>query len=123
MSDIKVYKMNDYEWWASNLSAEETNAFYKQEIGEENDLEDIEECDIDKDGMWWTLDQESKEYEEIQIEFIRTNGENIKMLKQDRSFGDLTKSGCDILKYIPLREAIERIGEYTKPFCIASTEW
>lgn len=56
MSDIKVYKMNDYEWWASKLSIEDTEAFYEKEIGEVNDLEDIEECDIDKEGMWWELE-------------------------------------------------------------------
>jgi hypothetical protein len=108
MGDISVYKMNDYEWWTSKLSADDTEAFYEKEIGEKNDIEDIKECGIDKEGMWWTLDHASKENEEAQIEFAKTNGENIKGSKQNKSFGDLIIQGCDIFKYIPLREAIER---------------
>lgn len=34
---MKVYEMNDYEWVASNLSAEETNEWYKNEFGLSDD--------------------------------------------------------------------------------------
>lgn len=50
MNDIKVYKMNDHEWWASPWDIETTNEYYKKEHGlteEENPIEEIEECSID----------------------------------------------------------------------------
>jgi lysyl-tRNA synthetase class II len=120
MRNIKVYKMNDYEWWASDLSAEETNELYKQEIGEENDLEDIEECDIDKEGLRWNLESGTKEHEEA---VRKLNGLVCTGNAGNNAFGDIVNNGGNISIYISLREAIEKSGEYKEPFCIASTEW
>lgn len=120
MGDIKVYKMNDYEWWASDLTAEETNAFYKKEIGEENSIEEIEECDIDKEGLWWVLEPETEEHKKA---MVALNGKHTTYPGRNRKIGDLSNDNGTITKFISLRDAIERSGEYTEPFCIASTEW
>lgn len=123
---IRVYKMNDYEWWASELDKKETNEFYKKELGltnEDNPLEDIKECNIDKEGMWWeTTDEKDLERlgdadEIIGIEKI--NG----MIRKKVRFGDLMRRQEGIFKFISFREAIKICGEYKEPYEIASTEW
>lgn len=128
MNDIKVYKMNDYEWWASKLNKRETLDFYLKETGldeDENPLEDIIECDIDTEGMWW----ETKDIEDIEklgdadeiISYETIDGKKVRKTK----FGDLTRmfGSGEIHKFISFREAIEKMGEYTEPYEIASTEW
>lgn len=123
MEGIKVYKMNDYEWWASKLSIEETAKFIENEIRRENDLDDVKECDLDKDGMRWPtedradLDRLGDADEIIGFEII--NGQT----KRKVGFGDLMRSEGKVYKYIPLRLALLKSGEYTEPFCIAATEW
>jgi hypothetical protein len=120
MGDITVYKLNEYEWWASKLSIEETEAFYEKEIGEENDIEDIEECNIDKEGMWWEIETGTKEHEEATL---KLNGLSKWKQEKELTSGDLMNDDGTISKWITFREAIERSGEYCEPFCIASTEW
>lgn len=123
MGEIKVYKMNDYEWWASKLSIEETEKFIREEIGGKNDIEDIEECDIDKEGMWWPTEDPAD------LELLGVSDELISIERIDGqtrikvSFGNLMRGDGKVYKYISLREAIERSGEYTEPFCIASIDW
>lgn len=56
MKDIKVYKMNDYEYWVSKWDVKATNEWYLKEHEleeQENPLEDIRECDLDTERMWW----------------------------------------------------------------------
>ena len=126
MSDIKVYKMNDYEWWASKLSIQETLDFYLKETGldeEENPLEDIKELDIDKEGMWWQTDAEEDlerlgEHDEL-VNYETVRGRRIRKPKP----GNLMRSGGEVFIFISYREAIQRNGEYKEPYMIASTEW
>lgn len=120
MGEVKVYKMNDYEWWASKLSPEETEAFYNRETGEVNDFDEIRECDIDSEGLWWTFEPGTKEHEEA---LIKLNGLDRWQQGVNRTSGDLINKGGDIQEWISFREAIERSGEYTEPYCIASTEY
>lgn len=114
MSQISVFKMNDYEWWASRLSIEETEKYYEKEIGEENEIEDIKECDIDKEGMWWDTEDEKD---------IKKLGENDECVHRPTEFGDLRKRDGEVYKYLPFRLALMKSGEIKEPFCIASTEW
>lgn len=126
MSNIKVYKMNDYEWWASKLGKKETNEFYKKELRlteEDNPSEDIKECNIDKEGMWWeTVEEKDLERlgdaDEI-IGFENFNG----MTRRKVQFGNLMRIGGEVYKFIPFREAIKNCGAYEEPHMIASTEW
>ena len=41
-SEISVFRMNDYEWWASKLSLEETEKIYEKEVADDN--ERIQRC-------------------------------------------------------------------------------
>lgn len=114
MSQISVFRMNDYEWWASKLSIEETEKYYEKEFGEENQIEDILECDIDKKGMWWETEDEKD---------IKDLGENDECVHKPTELGDLMSRNGEVYKYIPFRLALMKIGEIKEPFCIASTEW
>lgn len=123
MEEIKVYKMNDYEWWASKLSIEETEDFIEKKIGGENDLDYVEECNLDKDGMWCPTEEQTDldklgDADEI-IGYETINGQT----RRKVNFGDLMRSEGEVYKYISLREALLKSAEYTEPFCIASTEW
>lgn len=123
MNEVTVYKMNDYEWWASKLSVEETEKFYEEEIGEENDIEDIKECDIDSEGMWWETENQADierlgDAEEI-ISYATIYGQETPKV----SFGNLMRREGEVHKYIPLRIALMKYGEVKDPFCLATTEW
>lgn len=126
MGDIKVYKMNDYEWWASMLDKRATLDFYLKETGlddEENPIEDIRECDIDKEGMWWETERE----EDIKrlggnheiVSYKTINGRKVRKPRP----GNLMRLGGEVFKFISFREAIQKNGEYREPYLIASTEW
>ncbi len=120
---VFVYKMNDYEWWASKLSIEETEDFIEKEIGGENDLDDIEECDIDSEGMWWQT-EEKEDLDKLGdaddlIDYEIISGQT----RRKVSFGNLMRRDGEVFKYIPFRIALMKSGEYVEPFCIASTEW
>lgn len=126
MKNIKVYKMNDYEWWASKLDKRETLDFYLKEMGmdeEDNPIEDIEEINIDEKGMWYET------HDEEDLERLGDNDESIHYEDTPRGkaripkFGDLWRIGGSVFKFISYREAIEKNGEYKKPYMIACAEW
>lgn len=54
--NLKVYKMDDYEWWISDKSEEETIESYVKEYGGNSryfaNIDDIEECNLECDGMF-----------------------------------------------------------------------
>ena len=118
---VKVYRMNDYEWWASRWDIEKTNKFYLKDTGldeEENPTEDIVELNIDKYGMWaMTGDKED----------INKIGDSEEVMYKDQRgkihFGSLKRMGDEVFKYISFREAIGKDLEFTEPYCIASTEY
>lgn len=126
MNSIKVYKMNDYEWWASRLDPRETLDIYLKECGleeEDNPIDYISECDIDKEGMWWQTESEEDlktlgDLDEI-VNYEEVNGRPRRRPK----FGNLIRRYGEVFKYIPFREAIQRNGTYKDPYMIASTEW
>lgn len=126
MDNIKVYKINDYEWWASKLDKRKTLDFYLKETGieeEENPLEDITECDINQEGMWWETNDKTDierlgDSDEL-IHYEDTPRGKVKTPK----FGDLWRLGSEIYKFTSFREVIEKIGEYNEPYMIACTEW
>ncbi len=51
----KVFKMNDYEWWATSGTLGSLIGFYDKNVNSiENieELEEIKECDINSEGTW-----------------------------------------------------------------------
>ncbi|GEM_PF-1156375 len=126
LEKIKVYKMNDYEWWASKWDKQETNEWYKKEHGlseQDNPIEEVVESDLDKEGMWWeTEDKEDikklGDSDEI-IGFEIVNGQH----KRKVTPGDLIRKGNEVYKYITFREAIAKDIYFKDPYCIASIDW
>lgn len=119
---IKVYKMDDYEWWASKWDKEKTNNFFNEEYGTENEIEDVKECDLDKDGMWYATNN-PKDIEELGdndeiISIEKVNG----MTKRKVAFGDLMRRDGEVFKYMSLRNVLKLHGDFEKPFMIATTE-
>ena len=52
---MKVFRMDDFCWVAAE-SEEQAIEWYMNETGTE--IEEVEkECDLDKDGMWWVIDE------------------------------------------------------------------
>lgn len=120
--ELKVYKIEDCEWWVSDLSLEETVQVYCKEYGfrfDEFDMDDgIKECDIENEGMYWSFDISEVELlikALLQQDTKRTIfvDEN----KIDLAIGD----GASI--WIPFKRAIELDRAYKGPYCIASTEY
>lgn len=123
---INVFKMDDCEWWASKWIKEKTLEYYMKEYGlTEKDvtIKDIEESNLDSEGMWW----ETTEPDDIKRlgdadEIVGCEVINGRIRKKVR-FGDLMRRGAEVYKFIPFREALEKYGDFTEPFCLASTEW
>ena len=123
MENIKVYRMDDYEWWASKWDKKRTNDFFNEEYGTDNEVEDIRECDIDKEGMWWeTTDIKDIErlggYEEL-ISTEEVNG----MTRRKTSFGDLIRKDGLVFKFTSFRDVLKIQGDFEEPHMIATTEW
>lgn len=115
-NELKVFKMNDYEWWVTNGYAEDLNDYYNEHIGE-NSIDDVELCDLNKDGMWYkTNDKED-------IEALGDSDEMYSVESKETQFGDLMRKDDDVYKFISFREALAKVSSFTEPYCIASTEW
>lgn len=115
MDEIKVYRMNDYEWYASKWDIEKTNEWYCEQF-EDNDIDDIEVSDLDNDGMWWnTVDKQD-------IDRLGDADEIISEIGKPKA-GDLMRKGSEVYKWITFREAIQFDLDFTEPYCIACTEF
>ena len=122
---MKVYKMNDYEWYITPLSLEETIKWYNKEFDDDTTEKDIEEADLDTEGMWWeTTDKKDivklGDSEEL-IGATKTKHGYIK----HACFGDLMRKEGLIYKYSSFRDVIKNnYSENLKePEIIASTDW
>ncbi|PYG84889.1 hypothetical protein LY28_03510 [Ruminiclostridium sufflavum DSM 19573] len=121
---MKVYKMSDYEWWASNLSPEETLELYLREMGADPEdtytIEDIKECDLDKEGMYIPYENtdEISELERLGI------SEQIVKDGRKEGFGTTKKINCEWFIKVPFIKALEfhNYSANDKPFCIAAME-
>ncbi|MBS6501862.1 MAG: hypothetical protein KH415_09555 [Clostridium sp.] len=117
-SNIKVFIMNEYDWVASKLDRKETNEWYKEEYGldeEENPIEDVRECSLINEGAWCITDDE-RDFEKL--------GEGLEVKKDVNmtSIGDLKREGDDVLKFTSFEEFL--FGwDSEKPQVIASKEY
>lgn len=117
-----VYKMDEYSWYASNLDFEDTVKWYQNNIDslDEDQIEEIEVCDIENDGMWYITTDDA--------DLLRI-GDNEKMFEEVKNethhnkFGDLVRSGHGVYKFMSFADVIKIVGEITQPFEIANTEW
>lgn len=126
-TDIRVYRMNDCEWWASKWDIDKTLEFYLRLTGvteEENPLDEMIECDLDNDGMWMeTNNEEDLEKLGENDEVISVKQTNIEGILTKSNPGDIERRGECIFKFITFREAIQQDKDFKEPYCIASTEY
>lgn len=125
MDNLKVYKLNDSEWYITPWSIDKTLAWYNKEFKCNLTTDMIQECNVYKEGMWLeTTDEDDIEAlgdsDEI-ISIIKTP----QGLKRSVMFGDLMKKGESVYKYCSFKVAIEEIydEELKEPEIIASTEF
>lgn len=117
-----VYKMDEFSWFVTNLDFEATVEWYQKNITDlsEDEIEEIEECDIEKDGMWYITENEDD---------INRIGESDELLSKEsiesrkNHFGDLLKRCDEVFKYTSFADVIAKIGEFNEPYEIATTEW
>lgn len=121
-----VYKLNDYEWYITSWSLKDTLDWYNKEFEDELTGDDIEECNLDLEGMWW----ETKDKNDIEL--LGDSDELIHIEKIDNEtmkkvqFGDLMRHDGLICKYTSFREVIKNnyLDEpLNEPEVIASIEW
>ncbi len=122
MNEIKVYQLNDCEWYATKGNLEDLINWYRDNIDDsltyEEMLDEAKECDLDNKGMWWITEDEEN------LKLIGTSDELInKDENNNLQFGSLMRFGNEVFKYISFRQAIECDLEFTEPYCIASTEF
>jgi hypothetical protein len=125
MDKIKVYKINECDWIASKDTLKNTCKWYNEEM-EEADYDEVEECNLEKNGMWFNksvtkddIKRLGDDDEIFSIEFV--NG----MSKKVTSIGNLMRNDDDgeIYKFTSFKEVLSNYGKFEEPFIIATTEW
>lgn len=125
MNNLKVYKLNDYEWYVTPWSIEKTLEWYNKEFDDDLTKDMVGECDIYNEGMW--LETSDKE----DIERLGDSDERISIIKTPKGikravrFGDLMRRDDIVYKYCSFKVAIEDMydKELVEPEVIASTDF
>lgn len=111
---IEVYKINDYEYWATRNGIQDIIRTWESETGEtyEEDSPYPEKCDIEVDGCWDNI--------EGPIEDSRLMHQNALAPKK----GDIKRVYGDIFYVFKSFEELinEYYPEFVDAFCIASSE-
>lgn len=116
MNNIKIYKMDDYDYVVAN-NIKEAIEFYTNEMSIDEDELDIKECNIDKEGMWIeTMDKKD-------LEKLKNIKEIIYRTNDKIEFGSLMKKYNKVYKFTSFREVIKQNGEYIQPYIIATIDW
>ena len=131
MDDVKVFKMNDCEWFATNLNLDDLYKWYLKEYGlepEDNPFDEIIECDLDNEGMWWYLECDTDEHQMALFrEFIQNASieERKNQCYKKGQIGEIKWFNCCGAwgKKISFRDAIKLNGYFTEPYCIACSEY
>lgn len=117
MDNIKVYKMNDCDFVATNLSKKDTHEWYKKLYGfndEDCPIEGVEECNIKENGVYGEVSLE--EAHKLLDELYHTGKVNNSKRLEFRD--------CSILTvYTSFEEVLKEYKEIKEPFIIASTEY
>ncbi|WP_252225180.1 MULTISPECIES: hypothetical protein [unclassified Clostridium] len=125
-NELKVYKLNDYEWYITPWNITDTLKWYNEEFEDNIIKEDIIESNLNTEGMWWETEDKNDierlgDYDEI-IGIEKT----LEGTKRKICFGNLMRKEGEIYKYIPFREVIKHYylnSILTEPEVIATTEW
>ena len=118
---LKVYRVNDTEWWVTD-TLENLKKSYKEQTGEDIDEDELEECDLDNDGLF--CDFAFPEME-IAIKLLKKYaGNNKRDFKLELNGKDYCFSHRDGYgMYVNYRRALELDGEFDKPHAISTTKY
>lgn len=127
MNNLKVLKMNDYEWYVTPWSVEKTVEWYNNDFDDELEEDMVEEMDLEKDGIFFLSDNEEDknrlgDKDEIVNYIKKEDGK----LKRQPKFGDLMRIDEDIYKFCSLKDVIAAVykgEELLEPELIASTDF
>lgn len=127
MNNLKILKMNDYEWYVTPWGVKETVDWYNNDFDSELEDDMVEEMDLEKDGIFFLSDTEEDkdrlgDKDEIVTYIKRENGK----LKRQPQIGDLMRIGNDIYRYCSFRYVIDNVyngKELLEPELIASTDF
>lgn len=112
---LKVYFDGDSVWYASPYNREETaeNLAKDMHLDLEELLDTLEECDLDKDGMWYPTNKK-KDIEALGSYDERCSGR----------IGDLRKGQeNNVEKLMAFRDVIRIQGTSKTPYIIASSSY
>jgi hypothetical protein len=116
---LKVFMVSDSDWYASPFEIDDFICWFRGHIDDSDDYETmeslIEECDLDKDCMWYETNSE---------EDIKALGDYDEQCKG--GIGDLRRGIEDkriIEKLMTFREVIKLQGKSSEPYLVATTNY
>ena len=116
---LKVYRVNDSDCWVTD-SLENLRKTYKEEIGEEIDEEELEDCDLDNDGMFWNFSLPEMEIAiKLLIKYAGYNKRDFKLELNGEEYCFSHRDGYGM--YVNYRRALELDGAYEKPHLLSTT--
>lgn len=130
---FKVFRVNECEWVCAK-DIDSAIEWYENYTGEEVNVEEVEECDLEKDGQFIEFtdekriaELESRGLEESIIPFkgpfeFKDGQERAVEEHVKSDFGSLIKRGGEWWVKVPFKDILPT-DENTEPFITASTEW
>ncbi len=115
LNDMRVFRVDDTEWIAAPTLLHALVEYDSQINLEVDDLKDIVECDIEKEGVW-DSDCVTKQ-EELDV----MNGKITLLPDNEVSFGQFGFFYDVVCKYVSFKEVIKRQG--VGVYIIACTEY
>lgn len=120
---LKVFRMNEYDWVVAK-EMDEAIDWYEELTGEkfsQEDIDDIEECDLEKDGQYTTFEDEQRivefEAEGIEEVIIPVEGNPCK-----HDFGSLLKWEGEWCIKVPFKDVLPTLEDYKEPYITATTQ-
>ncbi|WCG26705.1 hypothetical protein [Enterococcus durans] len=114
VEDMRVFQVDDSEWIAAPTLLHALVEYDSQINLEVDDLQDIVECDIEKEGVW-DSDCVTKQ-EELDV----MNGKITLLPHNEVCFGQFGFFCGEVCKFVPFKEVIKRQG--VGVYIIACTE-
>ncbi|CAB1242490.1 hypothetical protein CLOSBL3_10515 [Clostridiaceae bacterium BL-3] len=110
--EMKVYFDGDSNWYASPWDIEKTRLWIIKNYQLDDEFE-LEECDLDNDGMWYETN-DKKDIEELEDYDEQCKG----------GIGDLRRTDENLIeRLMSFRDVLKIQGVSTEPYVIATTNY
>jgi hypothetical protein len=121
--NINVYRLNEYEWWATKLSLGAFIGWYDKNIETIDDpamIEDITICDIEKDCMYDTGSITFEDEAQYGKAVLKKETERYAPTAKQK-LGNVVFMHGELMKYVTFKTVLEQ-GYKNEPFMICGTE-